>query len=77
MIRKDETIFAASVKDFDSRELRLRAYLQVSVLASRYDAGSGRPEPNAVGVKGNRDTTTNRNEPDHDRICRHKRPYTQ
>ena len=40
MIRKDETIFAAydkngneKSKDFDSRELKLRAYLQVSVLA--------------------------------------------
>ena len=40
MIRKDETIFVAygkvemrKKKDFDSRDLRLRAYLQVSVLA--------------------------------------------
>ena len=79
MIRKDETIFAA----YDKAEMRkaktmiIANSVSVHTSKSRSRSGSGRPAPNAVGVNGYRGSTTDGNEPDHDRICRHKVPSTQ
>ena len=79
MIRKDETIFAA----YDKVEMRKAKILIVAnsdfvhtskflfwpdvIMLAAVDS-----EPNAVGVNGNRDTTTNENELDHDSNCLHK-----
>ena len=47
----------------DSSEFRFRTHFQVSVLARRYNVGSGRSGPNAIRVNGDRGTKTDRDEP--------------
>ena len=60
----DETIFASfdkvemvKAKIFGSCELGLGADFQVLILARRDNAGSNRPGPDSVGIKGNRGPT--------------------
>ena len=73
-IKKNETIFAA----YDKAEMRKASIMIVAnsdfihtskSLFWHYNVGSGRPGSNAVGVNGNRGTTTDGNEPNHNRIC--------
>ena len=73
-IKKNETIFAA----YDKAEMRKASIMIVAnsdfihtskSLFWHYNVGSGRPGSNAVGVNGNRGTTTHGNEPNHNLIC--------
>ena len=73
-IKKNETIFAA----YNKAEMRKASIMIVAnsdfihtskSLFWHYNVGSGRPGSNAVGVNGNRGTTTHGNEPNHNRIC--------
>ena len=77
-IKKDETIFAP----YDKAEMRKAKIMMFpnsdfvhtskSVLAGRYNVGSGRSGPNTIRVDGNGSAKSDRYKPNHNCVCWHQ-----
>ena len=59
-------------QDYGSSEFRVRAHLQVSVLAGRHNVGSGRPGPTAIDIYGYRGAKADGYEPNYNRVRWHQ-----